>query len=259
MGRDKVWNDGKYVEVYEAAKSGLSTKKMAFCLGVTVKIFNIWKKKRPHFAEAIQRGKRSYKGKSQDTFREFIYRRLPPHLQDAWDEINACDDRHTKSGVLRIYALMNDYGKRAKQHLYLYALVHSNFSQSEACRKLCLSRKLVESWKINDPDFASLIDEIHQAKKDFFESHLIDLVSNGSESATIFASKTFNRDRGYDLKQTVEHVHDGQIQHTVAMVDLTKLQDFLDVQTQRNLLDAIRKHNQLTVDSLPKSFTTEDE
>jgi hypothetical protein len=89
-----------------------------------------------------------------------------------------------------------------------------------------------------DPEFAELVDEIHLHKKDFFESKLVELVQSGDSSATIFANKTMNRDRGYGDKTTIEHTGTVVVEQRVVQIgDLA-----LPVDVRRAILGAVRAH-----------------
>ena len=92
---------------------------------------------------------------------------------------------------------------RHKQQLFLYAILSCNFNTSEACRKANVSPHIIGKW-MKDKWFAELRKGIEVAKKDLFESCLVGLVKQGDPSATIFANKTINRDRGYSDKIVIE-------------------------------------------------------
>lgn len=64
------------------------------------------------------------------------------------------------------------------------------------------------------------------------------LVKQGDSAATIFASRTLNRDRGYDPKLTVEHT--GQVQHS-HVLSLETIIPQLSPKAQREILAAIEK------------------
>jgi len=245
MKKKTFWKPEFAIDAYELAREGLSDEKIAAALGVSPATIQLWKRKRPGFRYAL---KQARKGASKcvhtEDFREYVYNRLPPRLQALWDLLQECEEE--PNAVQRIEALLANEGKNTRQHLFLYALSHYNFSQSAARRALNLSRDIVRYWTKFDPDFAALIDELHQAKKDFFESALVGLVARGDSPATIFANKTLNRDRGYGEK--IEHEHTGAVQHNLSVVAVDDLQ--LPLEVRKQILDALRNERRaLTVEA----------
>lgn len=226
----KKWNEGMYVRVYELAKAGLSKIKVAEGLGVQYLTLKSWFKQNEYLVEAYERGKGSATGTAQPSFSEFVYNRLSPELQSLWDQINECQD--DRNAVLRIEALLADKGERTRQHLFLYALTNCSFDASEALKKVNVSKSELDRW-ILDPPFQRLMDEIQWHKGNFIESAVFDLIRERDPGIVAFASKTFNRDRGFNDKReiTVNHQHSGAI--TLESLDLP-----LDV--RRVILEALR-------------------
>ncbi len=234
----KKWNNSNYVTGYELARSGLTDAKIAKAFGVSPKTLRMWKTKRGSFKEAIKRGRNVIETQLAKTFQEYIFNQLPSHLKDLWNKINAWEGH--KNGIRRIEAMLRDAGKRARQNLFLYSLVNSNFNVSEALRTVNTSRKTFESWVTNEPEFAELMEEIHWHKGNFFEGALVRLVSWGDTPATIFANKTFNRERGYGDKTTIEV--SGRVDH--AHVHLTVDDLDLPIEVRKQILLALRSKQQ---------------
>lgn len=235
-----AWKDEFYVKVYELAKTGMKEHKIARAIGVTINTWKKWKVKRPALRRALKQAQNKESAEAASTFRDYVYKRLPVELQKVWDQIDLLD--REPNGVKRIEALVAHHGKHARQHLFLYALTHSCFNVSEACRKMCLPRKSFETWMVQDPDFAALMDEIHICKKDFFEGALVRLVERGDTTATLFVNKVFNRDRGYvepsqriDVSGQVNHAH------LHGVVDIEKLN--LPLEVRKLMLKAIREQD----------------
>ncbi len=232
-----AWKDENYIRAYELARSGLSDAKISSALGVSALTFGNWKRAKSALKDALERARLAKDGKQQ-TFAEFVYRQLPQNLQELWDQISRCST--VKNGIQRIEALLDNAGKQARQHLFLYALVNSSFSPSEACRQVNISRSTLESWVTQEPEFSMLMDEIHWHKQNFFEASLVDRVKEGDPSCTIFANKTYNRDRGYgekldvDLKGNINHTHT----HLHVVVKVDDLQ--LPIETRKLILQAVR-------------------
>jgi hypothetical protein len=226
----KKWKEEFYVTCYELARTGMADKAIAKAIGCSFQGLSRWKNRRPALAEAIERGRRQYAARhgeagdkggadSQGTFRAYVYDRLPGHLKRLWEEINACEDED--NGVLRLEALLSKAGQRARQHLFFYALVHNNFNASAACRTVNIPKKTLESWIHDDPSFAELMDEIHWHKKNMIQGALFDRIESGDVSAIIFASRTINRDWGYNEKVDINA--NVKVEHNHNLVDVDKL------------------------------------
>lgn len=228
-------------DAYECARAGMSIQKMAEYFNAEWRTIAKWIKTQPLFAEAVNRGKTYYKQENGVvTFRDYVYKRLSPELQELWDEINACEKE--RNGLARMEALFKRKGLRARQHLFLYAYTASSFNASVACRKVGISKDTLELWIEKDPEFAKLEREIHWHKGNFFESALVGAVKAKETAAILFANRTFNKDRGYGIK--VEHQVNGQINHTHHhTVDIDALQ--LPIEVRRALLDAMEKEEEL--------------
>lgn len=238
LGRKSMWKNSWYVKSYELAKEGLKNAQIGKALGMDPSTFRLRVMKDKSLRLALKKA-REDSSKNAKTFRDYVYGRLPTKLQALWNEIQKCEE--TDNPIEQVEALLNGSGKRTKQHLFLYALVHYNFNITKAMACLNLARNTFNSWVTEDPDFGELIQEIHLAKKDFFESALVGLVKNGDTSAIIFANKTVNADRGYNPSKNVNVKHEGKVEHghTVTTVPIKDLGLTLGERTR--LLEAYRK------------------
>jgi len=242
----RKWCEDYYVTAYELARSGLSDNKIAEAMGVSLGTLRDWRIEFPAFTNAIRRGKAfATKQNGTVTFRDYVYKRLPPDLRELWDKINACE-RHT-NGIQKIEALFAEQGLRARQHLFLYALTASNFNASLACRKVGISRQTMLDWKERDPSFSVLLDEIDWHKGNFFESALIRAVKEGDTSTIMMANRTFNKNRGYGTKVEVEHT--GEVNHNLNIVNLDAIT--LPIEVRRQLLEAIKAADKLALTPTP--------
>jgi hypothetical protein len=230
------WNEQFIVDAYRLAKSGMTESKMAKIFGCSDVSFAKWKQEHPGFAYALQQARSELSARDGRTFADYVLGTLPEELQDAWKEIMKLDD--AKSGPQRVSALIDGFGKEARQQLWLYAMVHTNFSVSQSCRMLGIPRHLVELWK-TDPEFALMVDHLVQYKKDFFEQALADLVASGNTLATIFANKTLNKDRGYG--SSVDVNVNGKVQHNHAHVVVSLEQLNLPLEIRLQILEHYRK------------------
>lgn len=72
---------------------------------------------------------------------------------------------------------------------------------SQAAEVAGIHRDTHYLWIDNDPEYKKRIADIQNIKKDFVESKLMKLISEGDTAATIFAAKTLCKDRGYVERQ----------------------------------------------------------
>lgn len=222
-----------YVAIFQLAKDGCSNLQIAKTLGVTGKTLKHWVRIKPAVADAIKRGRGGREKGNDVTFHEYIYQNLPLKLRKLWDEIEACEK--LPNGVERTEALLKNHGKRTRQHLFVHALTSSLFNVSASLRKIGVPRSTFETWKLQDPDFSSLLDEIHWHKKNFFEQAVMGRVAAGDTAAIIHVAKTQLRDRGYNDK--VEIVHSGTVD-TGSTFDISDLD--LPIETRKIVLAALR-------------------
>jgi len=234
-----VWKNDKIIKTYELAKSGLNERKIAAALGISFATFVVWEKKKPVFKMALEMGRKAYKKPdgSVFSFRDYVYGRMSNSVRVLWDKINKCD--RAKNGTERIEAILSKRGVRVRQQLFIYAWTSSNFSISNALRKVNLSRQAFEGWK-KDPDFCELINELEWHKGNFFEDHLCKLIAGGDSGATLFANRTYNRGRGYNDKVDVNMELKGEIMSNVVNVDSLEL----PVETRKKILTAMRQKKQ---------------
>lgn len=215
----------------------MTEKEVAKAIGVSQPTFARWKAQRPALRDAWDRGKEVGSRRDlQPTFREYVYQRLSPELQALWDEINAMEE--ADNDIARVEAMLEGQGKRARQHLFLYALTSSNFNISRAMRKLNIRRAQFDGWVANEPEFAELMAEIHWHKKNFFEDALIQRVAAGDTPAVIFAAKTQLKDRGYHDKIDINVQQDINVTSLQVSVSFDELE--LPLAVRRQVLQAMR-------------------
>jgi hypothetical protein len=207
------WDDSYYVECYRLARAGMTNKAIARKLNVGMTTFLKWLQCKPVLKETLEKARSSEQGGKKESFKDFVFGRLPESLQKLWEEIDSLPEEATSEDVHRI---LKGRGKRCRMQLYLYALAESDFSQTEARKLLGISRRQWRIWS-SDPDFGELQFEILQHKKDFLESSLMALVRQGDSAATIFANKTLNRDRGYSERVSVDVNVSKKLSHDVRL------------------------------------------
>jgi hypothetical protein len=238
------FKDEYYVTVYELARSGMSENKMSKNLGVSTVTLRSWKKKNKALRDAIDRGRNSKGKMTTQKWFDYVYQKLPANLMKIWDEIQ--DLEAQPNGIQKIESLLETNGKRARQHIFLHALVTANFNVSRACSVCNIPRRTFENWVTNEPDFSELMNEINVHKKNFFEASLVGLVARGDSAATIFVNRTYNRDRGYNEKVDVNVIGKIEHEHVHAHISIDELELNLEVRT--DILKAIRKRNQDTIE-----------
>lgn len=229
------FNATMYVTAYELARDGFADDFIGRSIGVTGNTFRNWCRQKPALADAVARGRGIHKKTNETTFHEYIYGHLSPELRDLWDQIHAFEME--KNGVERTALLLANSGTQTRQRLFIHALTQTAFNTSRALRKVGISRRRLEDWCKNDPDFAELVDEIQWHQKNFFESAFVGRVAAGDTSAVIHAVKTKCRDRGYSEKIEIEHTGTVNHQHTISVTELN-----LDTETLHKILLAVRAH-----------------
>lgn len=232
--RSTSWKNEFYFRAYEYARSGKSDEQIAKLLGLSRPTFRSYKKRRPTLRKALEEARAIASDTSGEDLRRYIYERLPESLQELWDDINRIEEE--PNGIQRIEMMLENKGIRARQHLFIHALVHYAFNPSEACRKVNITLSDLKHWINDDPDFAALVDEVHEHKKNFYVQCLNLRCRAGDTAAIIFANKTINRDLGYG--EHTEHHHTGELEtkQTFTIKELSTL----PLQTRLDLLRAIR-------------------
>lgn len=235
---DAEWNREMIFRAYEMARSGATLNKICNTIGISRQTVRTWRIRgeRKTFFAAIDYARKMRDSSSTGKFLNYVYKQLPGELQALWEEIvNIHEDQTVTKKFDKIEALLRKKGKRARQHLFIHSWVMSNFNASEACRKVNISRATFQNW-MEEANFRDLIDEVHFHKKNFVEGGLMSLIEQGDTSATIFANRTLNRDRGYNEKVEVEHTH----QHSIATFNVEQVLDRVNAAAKREILQAIR-------------------
>jgi hypothetical protein len=238
--KKSAWKDEFYWKVYELVKEGRSLGEISKIIGVHHQSLRTWAKENPTLKKCIREAREGKTEKELPTLKDYIYKRLSPEALKLYEEIQALDQED--NGQRRIEALLADAGTKMRQHLFIHAIVSTSFNVSKAMTMLCMSKKMLDDWISNDPDFPKLVDEIEWHKGNFFEDHFIRLVRSGSEAAILHAQKTFNRSRGYGDRQTLEI--EGNIRHQHELIDVNKLPKEL----KRELLKSLEGNESNVID-----------
>jgi hypothetical protein len=230
------WKAEFYVDAYELARSGLTDMKIARALGIKPDTLYSWKKSKPAFARAIERGRTAgTQSEGLSAFHDYVNKQLPPELMDLWDEIQAV--RKEKNAIVRMEAIFAKRGLRARQHLFLHALSSYNFNKTKAATAVGISPRTVETWVNTDPNFGELMRVMADSQGSFFEECLVKSCKRGETAAIIFANKTFNKGRGYGEKIDVAIGGSVDVNHKVTLVEELDL----PIEMRKVLLDKLRE------------------
>ncbi len=222
--------------MYEFAKSGHSESDIAEALGISRPTLASWKQEYSMVRLAMTKGFEYYqREQGTESFYSFVVGALPDDLVPLWDEL--IDSQGDPSAIKRLERMMESHGKKAKMRLFLHALVFCDFSIGKACSMVNIGYQTFQQWKMHDLDFARLINEVLERKKDFVEGALLRLVKQGVPSAVIHANKTLNADRGYSTK--VEVRHSGGVEVSLKQVPVAQLP--ITLEEKKRILVAIRQ------------------
>lgn len=206
---------------------------MARTLGIAERTWKYWYAKKPSLRMAVKEGrgarakktdKATYNGQLAESsgqgFCEYILERLPHDLKAIWDQIDTERAMEVDAGEF-IESLFRDQGKAARQHLWMHALMLSNFNASEACRKVNISREVLDKWAQESPGFRKLWRGVEQIKKDFVEGEYWAAVRRGEISAILEGMRALHGDKGFG--RSVKVKHEGSMTHLHEMISVEEL------------------------------------
>lgn len=243
------WDDRIPVRIFRLAADGLGDKQIAESLGVDAETFARWARQKRAVKEALKEARRD-KARGSKAIMEMMSGRMPRKARDLWDRMVRLEkamqprDKGSNARMTRrerfeeeraLQDIVDKGGRVLKQHLFLAALVSSRFMVTEACRRIGISHAEYNAWT-KDSEFKEVLSTLHQCKKDFLESALMDLVAERNPAAVVFANKTMNRDRGYGTKpeETTVHV---KHEHSLRIDDLP-------IEARKAILEAMRAKKQ---------------
>lgn len=93
--------------------------------------------------------------------------------------------------------------KTQKQRL-LKALAECLGNVSHACESIGIVRSTYYGWLKDDADFAEAVAHLEEKQIDFVESKLLERISEGDTTATIYYLKTRGKKRGWSEKLEIE-------------------------------------------------------
>lgn len=248
--RERKWKDEFYVRAYELAKQGMKDKQIADSFDVSISSFMYWVENRPALKEALARGRKSGGGVAD--FKKFVVGRLDPEMREMFERMESDDP------AINVEALEDARarGMRERQYMFFHAFIACNFVMTDAARKCGVEWDTVEVWSTRDRKFRKMMASLHQAKKDFFESALMDLVKARDPATVRFVNQSVNRDRGYGKSVEVNVTGALQVTNTISADDLTYEQ-------KKELLQRLRERKReeaprLAVKSSPNEDTVTD-
>jgi len=226
-----IWDDSYYVKIYRLAFNGASDLMIAKNMGVSLNAFRKWIEEKPAVADALDQGRKSRRG--SDGFKEFmrhVSEKIPASLKSLWEKLSSPNEEVRQDTITD----EKEYTTRKVQRLFIHAFIAMNFDRAAACRAVGIDFGKLISWKTKDKKFKKLYDFlVTEAKGDFYESALLDLVAVRDSSAVIFANRTFNKDRGYGNQLTVKMQGEVEHKHSVPLKELSQ-------ETKRKMLEEIR-------------------
>lgn len=237
------WDDKFYITIYQLASEGLTNKDICKVLKVEPSTFNKWRRGDEVIDYALLQA-RGKKTRGNNTLQDHIFGHLSPRNQKLFKKITRIVKE--PNGIRRVNKIFANRGENIRKEMFLYALANTYFDPSRAMRKVGLPKKMLDKWIEEDPQFASMVDEISYHKGNFFESKLVQLVDEGDPNVTMFANRTFNKDRGYADKVQVEH--SGKVDHVHhQLVDITQLPLKLQKAVYRAMEDLDREEKKETL------------
>lgn len=240
--KKEVWNDEYYVRAYKLACEGAKDREIAETVGVGEARFKRWLSEKPALQAAVDEGRRKREDADgyKTAFFDYVEGRLPAQAKGVWEKIRVWDEQGSSNFEGKLETLLEGRGDRFRQHLWVQAMAFSHFDPREAGRLVGVGPATIKKWKEEDPGFEDVIYVLEEAKRDFCEAALMRLVHTGDTAAVIFANKTLNRKRGYEVKSTI--THEGLVQHRLEQeVTLEQILERLPPTTQAAILDVVRQ------------------
>jgi len=219
------------IDVYDSFLRDSRIERAARAAGMTSANFSILLKKYPslrmvHDLAAERRDQ-------SNTLVKYVLGNLSKEAREIWKDIHLT----LEEDLPRTPRVMRTASLKLKKEIFLHAMVSGSYNISKACAMAGVTPVDHDSWIQADPRFKMLMGEIHQHKKDFFESKLVDLCALGHPSAIIFVNRTLNADRGYTERLQIENGSESSGNFNLAELDL-------DIETRKKILEAVRKQRQ---------------
>lgn len=234
--KNKVWKTKLIFRIFELAKNGYNDENISSILGIKSSTFFQWKKKKRLVRIALKIARRK---KEKKTLNDFIFEKLSPDLKIVWNKINGLEKK--KNGMERIEYLLEKKGKYARQSLFLYALVNTNYSFNKSLKIVNITKRIFDEW-CNEPEFYKLINELEWYRKNWLEDSLMSLIAEGNKEAILFANRNINRDRGYNDSKNI-NIKNENIHRLECNINIDELN--LPIDVRKIILEAIRNRKSI--------------
>lgn len=265
---------------YDAFASGATRRAGCEMIGITSKLFYIWKKEYPAFKDAVEKGEADFKKVGADGAGDEVARRMqtnslaipllvhktqneefigPPEetefpeesVRKRWQFVAGYLPPELKplwealATALRCQMDMGELWAKIprhhKQHIFLFAFTETSFDATKACLFVGINKIGLNRWIKQDKTFAIAWKMMQWHKKNVIEACLIRACVAGNAGAIVFASKTLNASRGYRETAPVQAPADEtEIKKTTVPISTLDL----PFDTKKQLLEAIRKTRQ---------------
>lgn len=226
------------VLIYRCFRAGMSLDAVRAELGIADKAWYMWFAKYPEVRHAVNLAKADLDAAAK-SLPDWIYDRMAPDLKVLWDKV--CEWEKEDNGIAKIELMLQDHGIRVRQRLFLHALCAKAFNPSQAMKMLGLSKRELDRWVEEDPQFKELIQEVEWHKGNFFESKLVELVQRGHAAAIIQTNKAYNASRGYGERTKLDVNVSGAV--GIGTVDLFELMPYMSEDVKLGLMEAIRRRD----------------
>lgn len=139
---------------------------------------------------------------------------LSPDAKQIWLDIkDVGTDKATAAQVL-----LAQNGAAMKQRLFVLGLMETNFQVARVQKLLNISKKEMDIWVRDYPEFQELVSEIQFLKRSLAEEALFDLVLSREPRAVLFANERLNKETyGNEVKIS------GEITQAAGVLDLASL------------------------------------
>jgi hypothetical protein len=238
---DPLW----LIKVYQYTRDGITSKsEMARLLGITYGRFRKLLACKQVLRDAIQLGVDDRNSdKPGDGLKKYVYNCLTPQAREVWNNLmelrKQCKGR--KGWDNRAEFDWRNITKAVKQQVFLHAIIYFGYNPSKACEFTGVSKFDIVNWCNRHPEFKDLYDQIKWHLGNFYESALVKAVRRGDTAAILHVNRTFNRDRGYGERSTVEIEHSGKVEHRITQEEILKE---LSLEVRQAYLEVMKRKRQ---------------
>lgn len=238
-----MWKPRFVVDIYRLRRQGHSDRSIASALSTSAPNFINWKKSKASVRYALRQAEKDKKELDSMSIQDYIGNRLSSNVKDVFKQITGWNQE--RYGYTKVVKMLKTKPKQFQQELFVYTLIVNNLNVSRALKKLGIDRRVFKGWLENDIKFVEMMSEVKEMIGDFYQEGLLNLVAKGDSSATQFANKTFNRERGYG------EVTEKRITSTLEVKSLPLEQLNLPVDILRTVLNAVKEYENSQIKRLP--------